>query len=84
MMYWFSRDSMFSLGASYESKSLFLEFGGTKVGYLCLIRASLVRLKNILLEVSFPIGKISSLQGVTLKVFISLGRKDCSTKCGYF
>lgn len=72
-MYWSSRDSMFSLDVSYESKSLFLEFGDTKVGYHCLIRASPVRLKNILLEVSFPIDKISRLQVVMLKVFISQG-----------
>ena len=45
-----------------------------------------MRLKEALLEVSFPIDKISRLQGMMLKVFISLEQnvKACSTKTWLF
>ena len=66
-----SQGSALSLGMSHESKSLFLGVWQHKV-WLAVPDRSLCRgLKKVFIEVSFPIDKISRLQGVMLKVFVS-------------
>ena len=47
-----------------------LKFGITRFGWQYLIKAFSLKLKRVILEISFEIEEISSLPDVTLKVFI--------------
>lgn len=47
-----------------------LKFGSTRFGWQYLIKAFSLKLKRVILEISFEIEEISSLPDVTLKVFI--------------
>ena len=47
-----------------------LKFGITRFGWQYLIKALSLKLKRVILEISFEIEEISSLPDVTLKVFI--------------
>ena len=67
-----SRSSqLLSLHASCESKHLFLGDFWHKSWLEIFSGAFLVRLKRVLLEVSFPRDKVSRFEGMMLKVFIS-------------
>ena len=59
------------LMVSHESQSLFFGVWWHKAWLVVLDRAFPGMLKRVLLEMSFPIDKISKLQGMMLKVFIS-------------
>ena len=66
------------LQMSHMNKRVYsLDFGNIKVVQQYLIRALPLRLKRVFLEVSFPIDKISRLQGMMLKIFIFL---ECMVK----
>lgn len=65
---------------SHESKILFIGVLWHKCGYQHLIGAFPVKLKRVLLNVSFPIDKISSLRCVVTKVFRS---QDCIIRLFY-
>ena len=62
------------LDVSHESKSLFSEVWRHKGRLAVPDGAFPVRLKRVLLEVSFPVHEISRLKGVMLKVFVSQER----------
>lgn len=76
-MYRSSKVFAFYLGVPCESKSIFLRVWLHKSKLAIPDGASPVRLKRVLLEVSFPIDRISRLQGVMLKIFYSEG---CTVK----
>ena len=82
MMYVFSQNSVFSLGVSQESKSLFLGVLWHK-GWLIALDGAF---SAFILEVFIPIDKISRLQGVVLKVFVleSAVKRLLYQKDGYF
>ena len=62
---------LLSLRVSCESKDLFLGGFWHKSWLEIFSGAFLVRLKRVLLEVSFPREKVSRFDGMMLKVFIS-------------
>lgn len=70
-----------SLGASCESSVCSLKFGSTRFGFgEVLDKGLFLKLKRVILEISFEIEEISSLPDVTLKVFIPwYTMKICST-----
>ena len=67
----FSQGSVISLVVSHESKSLFLEFGGIRLGSQHLIGVFPAVLKRVFHEVCFLVDGIARLQGMMLKVLIS-------------
>lgn len=68
---------MLYLGLSHESLSLFLGIWQLKGQLVIPDKVFPARLKRFLLEVSFPVDKISRFQAVILKVFVSQG---CTVK----
>lgn len=71
MMFGCSQDSTLSLGVPRGSKSQLLEDSQHK-GQLAVLDWSFpVRLKSVLLQLSFPADEISRMQSIMLKVFVS-------------